>query len=392
MPGNILIVTRNFYPNIGGVESYITEFIKCYTKRSSSRVFIITPIKADLPEPLASNSKIVLICPRLRISFINIDRERRSLLTLSQALLAHAFILLQAGRLLLNVKWDIPNIYGVGGPFAIFPSLILAKVFKTKCFGHIHADFQFIQRRCLARKFYKAMFNKLDRVFVNSVDAKIDLLKIGVIEQRIKIIHNWVDTQTFRLKDRRACRESLGLPLNKKILLFVGRLSKEKGILQVLECIDILRDCEEYLFLVIGDGPLMPEVRRRLEGNKNALYLGAKRGVELADYYNAADALLWGSIDTHYVSIIIMEALHCGLPVIAPRITTQDGKIGIKEYYVTKETLPLEVGKVSDGDVKSLIKAVDAIFNTEFNREKIKRYALERYNERNVEPVFSELH
>lgn len=74
--------------------------------------------------------------------------------------------------------------------------------------------------------------------------------------------------------------------------------------------------------------PLKGAIEKRIKNNNNAIFLGPKRGVELVDYYNAADALLWGSIDTHYLSITIMEALHCGLPILAPRGTTNVCKWG----------------------------------------------------------------
>jgi glycosyltransferase involved in cell wall biosynthesis len=180
------------------------------------------------------------------------------------------------------------------------------------------------------------------------------------------------------------------LPLHKKILLFVGRLSEEKGILEVLNCIDVFKNRGEFLFLIIGDGPIRPLVEKRLKSNKNALFLGPKRRCELVDYYNAADLLLWGSIDAHYVSITIMEALHCGLPVIAPNTSTQGGKTGIKEFYIRQDTLPPAVGMLFKGDVKSLVKAIDDFFNKKFDRKEIKKYALEKYSEKNVNLILSE--
>ena len=388
MSKNTLIITRNFHPCIGGVETYIIEFIKCYIKRENSFLYILTPVRGTLPDYIDKKHDIRLISPKVNLSFVNIDKEEHG--TLIQAFVQWLYLLIKGSQLIL-AKNDISNIYGIGGPFAIVPSYILSKLFNKRCFGHIHADFQFQRRSTIARWFYKCVFKGLDRLFVNSQDVKTDILAINVPEEKLCIIHNWIDTNIFNLKNKKTCRENLNLPLDKDILLFVGRLSGEKGILQVLDCIDILGDHNSFIFLIVGDGPLRPIVEKRIKDKRNAVFAGPKSGVELANFYNAADVLLWGSIDTHYVSIVIMEALHCGLPVLAPRTTTQDGKIGIKEYFVKDETLPREVGLLFEGDVNSLIKAITVFFSTKFSRKKINLYAAEKYSEKNANPVLAEL-
>ena len=391
MSTNTLIITRNFYPDIGGVETYITEFLKCYLGRCKGHIYILCPIKGQLSNSIESNN-ISLITPKADLIFRNIDRDENTFLDLLQALLWSCFIFLKGIGLLLQGRTNISNIYGIGGTFAIFPSIVLAKLFNKKCFGHIHADFQFVQRNVLSQLLYRLMFNRLDKLFVNSKDVQVDLTSINVNKQKICVITNWVDTKIFRLKNRKTCRERLHLPLDKKILLFVGRLSEDKGVLEVLNSIDNSKNREDLLFLIIGDGHLRPLVEARIKNNKNALYLGPKRDSELADYYNAANLLLWGAIETHYVSLIIMEALHCGLPVIAPITTTQDGKIGVKEFFVKQDTLPAKVGMLFDGDAESLMKAIDDCLNTRLDREEINKYALERYTEKNIDPVFLALY
>jgi len=390
MKGNTLVISRNFYPNIGGVETYITEFIKCYIKRKNTHLYIVCPIKGFLPDSI-KRSKVTMFTPKFNCTFINLDVERkRRFLCMIQVLIYYCFILLQSGKLLLYKGNNISYIYGVGGPFAIFPSLILSKIFHKKCFGHIHADFQFRKKNPLLKLFYKTLFNRLDKLFVNSKDVQIDLLEIGVDKRKIIVIDNWVDTQIFKLKDKKICRQALNLPEDKKILLFVGRLSYEKGINEVLNCIDFFKNDKRFFFIIIGDGPLRNVVEKRIQKNDNVIFLGPKKNFELVDYYNAADLLLWGSIDTYYVSITIMEALHCGLPVIAPITTTQDGKMGIEKYYVKPDTLPTTVGMLFEGNVESLIKTIDEFFSKKFNREEIKKYALKKYSENNANLILSE--
>ena len=388
MNSDTLIITRDFYPNFGGVASFITEFIKCYTKkRPNSCVYIVCPTKTSLPD-FIKESNVSMFTPKFNLTFISLDAGGRKFLLIIQTLLYYCFILVQSGKLLLCRGNTISFTYGVGGPFAILASIILSKIFKKICFGHIHIDFQFVKGNILSRLFYKSLFNRLNKVFVNSKDVEMDLLKIGVTNEKIVIVNNWVDTRIFKIKNKKTCRKLLNLPVDKKILLFVGRLSNEKGIFEVLNCIDFFKNNREFLFVIIGF-PSKNLIEKRLKSYKNTFFLGSKRNFELVNYYNAADVLLWGSVDTHYVSITIMEALHCGLPVIAPITTTNINKIGIKKFYVKQDTLPTTVGMLFGGNAKSLTKAIGDFFGKKFNREKINKYALEKYSEKNVNLILS---
>jgi len=383
-----LIITKNFYPYIGGVETYTIEFIKYYIKKKpSSFLYIICPLKdTHLPHFMRTTNNIIMITPKINLTFVELDREKSIVLSGIQSMLYYSFILLYGIKLLFTSKNHISYIYGIGGPFSIFSSLILSRFFRKKCFGHIHADFQFVKRKSSARCFYRGIFNKLDTIFVNSKDAFDDLLKIKVNKERILIVHNWVDTSIFRVKDKQECRKSMGLPLDKKILLFVGRLSEEKGIMEVLNYAEKLKDNDNLIFIIIGDGALRVSVEKKTEGLTNVLYLGPKKSTELVDYYNASDCLFWGSVDVHYVSIIVMEALHCGLPVISPNISCQDGK----RQYVAVETLPSQTGILIDGEGSQLLPIeIEEFLHTKFDRQAIKQYALERYSEKNARELLS---
>lgn len=309
-----------------------------------------------------------------------------------QTILYYCFILFKGGGVLFKKKKNIACIYGVGGPFSIFPSLILAKLFRKNCFGHLHADFQFARRSGLLKILYRGLFNNLDRIFVNSKDVEIDLLNIGVNKSRVIVIANWVDTQIFRLKDKKACRQLLNFSEDKKVLLFVGRLSFEKGINEVLDCIDYFKDDDRYFFVIVGDGPLKENVKKRLKDNNSAIYMGPKRSAELVDYYNASDALLWGSIDTYYVSITTMEALHCGLPILSPRGTTNVPKWGIKEFEVKDGVLPDFAGMLFESSAGGLVGAVRRFMDVNFDRKRINQYAIEQYSDKNAVFIFEEFY
>ena len=97
MSKNTLIITRNFHPDIGGVETYITEFIKCYMKRNDSLLYILTPVQATLPDSIDKRSDIRLITPNMNLSFVNIDKEEQG--SFIQAFVQYSYLLLKGLKL-----------------------------------------------------------------------------------------------------------------------------------------------------------------------------------------------------------------------------------------------------------------------------------------------------
>jgi 1,2-diacylglycerol 3-alpha-glucosyltransferase/glucuronosyltransferase len=94
-------------------------------------------------------------------------------------------------------------------------------------------------------------------------------------------------------------------------LLYVGRLSREKGV------DDFLRLRTPGTKFVVGDGP----ARRALEQQyPSVVYLGYRRGRELAEIYANADLFVFPS-RTDTFGVVVIEALASGLPVAAYPVT-----------------------------------------------------------------------
>jgi len=110
-----------------------------------------------------------------------------------------------------------------------------------------------------------------------------------------------VDTALFRP------RPSQALAGPRPIWLYVGRIAPEKNIEAFLE-LDL-----PGVKCVVGDGPSLPELRRRFP---EARYLGCKTGEDLAEIYAAADVLVFPSV-TDTFGNVILEALAAGTPVAA---------------------------------------------------------------------------
>jgi glycosyltransferase involved in cell wall biosynthesis len=121
-------------------------------------------------------------------------------------------------------------------------------------------------------------------------------------------IRRWsrgVDLGTFRPREKPATNYP------RPILLYVGRVSHEKGI------DDFLKLKTPGTKLVVGDGPARAELERKYP---DAVFLGYRRGEPLGAVYASADLFVFPS-RTDTFGIVVIEALASGLPVAAYPVT-----------------------------------------------------------------------
>jgi glycosyltransferase involved in cell wall biosynthesis len=183
--------------------------------------------------------------------------------------------------------------------------------------------------------------------------------------------------------DRDSSRRKLGLPRNAVIFLFLGRMAKEKGVDFVARIADHPR-CRGMHFLFVGAGPMLKEIES-LNQLENVHVVGEIANRDAIYYYNAADALIWGSVDDDYLGRVTIEALACGLPVILPDETDY-----FSEYQPVRIELPEEIGCIvarSEGRVVELLQDVrDG--KRRFDREACRKYAFTHYGPENGEIIF----
>lgn len=146
--------------------------------------------------------------------------------------------------------------------------------------------------------------------------ARLD--ELGGVPGRGRLVPNGVDTTTFRLQDRRACRTRLELPGDGPLVLVVGHLIERKDPLLALETFARL-DSQDARLAFVGRGPLEGALRARaaalgLDGRVELV--GEQEPAALADWYGACDALLLTSRREGRPNVVL-EAFACGRPVLA---------------------------------------------------------------------------
>ena len=166
-------------------------------------------------------------------------------------------------------------------------------------------------------RYLRALHNRA-HVNLATSHATVEMLQQRGV-QRLAYWPYGIDTERFHPRWRQAswrARLSGGRP-DRFVLLYVGRLAKEKSVESLLEAV---RGRDDVTLAVVGDGPLRDRLTRVFRGTPTT-FLGFLHGEELAGAYASADALVQPS-QTETLGLVTLEARASGLPVIAAESPT----------------------------------------------------------------------
>lgn len=144
--------------------------------------------------------------------------------------------------------------------------------------------------------------------------------RLGVADERIRVIPNGVDKKLLHVRDKKECRRRLGLPQGDRILVTVAHLGHRKGHHEVIQA---LKGLPEDVKLVIvggaaqGGTPEILEEAASKGGVRDRLILpGRQKYEDIPLYFSAGDASVLASYREGCPNAVL-ESLACGTPVVA---------------------------------------------------------------------------
>jgi glycogen synthase len=195
---------------------------------------------------------------------------------------------------------------------------------------------------------------RAERVIAVSARMRADIMiHFRVDPDRVVVIHNGVDAEAFARTERRDALARHRVP--EPYALFVGRISEQKGIFDLLEAADALP--EGMALVLCASSPDTPELEARLAaavvGRPRIRWINAMLPIdEVVQLYSHAAVFVCPSIYEPF-GLINLEAMACGTPVVATRVG------GIPEVVVDGETGLL----VEPGDPAALAAALRRVLD-----------------------------
>lgn len=253
--------------------------------------------------------------------------------------------------------------------------------YKNKIYFHIHNDIpDNIDISCLKECNILSISNylkiKFDKIMGNNYRKKFYILKNGF---NINLFEQGLD-----IDEKQQLLNKVGFSLNDKIIIFTGRITPEKGILELTEAFSKIEDKNVKLLVVgshrFGDNQKsefldkMKEVFDSL-GNRVA-FTGYVNYNEIWKYYNIATMSVLPSTWQEPAGLTMLEASVCKVPVI----TTLSG--GIPEY-LPKELvtyLPLD-DNLTDNIYKSINNVLNNLDEINIKANDACKYVKNNYSE-----------
>ena len=220
--------------------------------------------------------------------------------------------------------------------------LLIARMMNIPVAGTYHTDIPQYVRSLTGDEFLENaawsymiwFYGQMEEVLVPSEGTREQLKSRGLPPERMKPLPRWVDTEFYSPGMRNPTFwKSRGAGLGKVVLLYVGRVSREKGLEILVDSFRALVDGGSAISLaVIGDGPYREEMEAALSGYP-ALFTGYLAGEQLQRGYASADLFVFPSA-TDTFGNVVLEAQASGLPVIVsdeggPRELMIDGETGV---------------------------------------------------------------
>lgn len=359
---NILIATDTYYPHVNGA-AYFTYRLASHLARRGHKVSVLAPSRHFRDMQSEHDGVTVYGIRSLRIPFYPNFRftptwvTERTIRRCVRALrpdIIHIQNHFLIGRSVLREaqRLDIPIV----GTNHFMPENIVHYLHLPAKAEEKVSDFGWSQ--------FLQVFNQLDAIAAPTKTAATMAQKVGLTKEVVPISCG-IDLERFHPGEAtKQLRSAWNIPRDRRVMLYVGRLDKEKKLEDVLTAFAKATKSVEAQFVITGVGARrgkLEEEAARLGVTDRVTFAGFISDEDLPNAYRAADLFVIAGI-AELQSIATMEAMASGLPVIAVNATALPELVHDNENGFLFE----------DGDVDNLAKKIVTVFQ---DKELAKRFS-----------------
>ena len=367
----VLIIT-NAFPNSAEKTRGLFTYQIVAALREKCHVRVIAPLPW-LPHVLAKN--FAAKCPHARVPFhesiggIEVYHPRYLVIPKLIGFMHAVFMFFPLAKLvnrlereetidLINAHWIFPD-----GVAATWVARRLRKPIVLTALG---CDINLYSTMNLRRIQISTALKESDHITTVSGNLKDAVFSLKIPEEKVDVIPNGVDLSLFSIIDKLDAREKLGILPNQTFILTVGSLDEVKGTRFLIEALGTMKKSNHPtpLLISIGDGPLrlsLCSLAEELGIVDHVRFLGKIPHKEIPRWMNAADLFCLPSIREGHPNVVI-EALACGVPVVASNVGAISEIINSTNGYIWRNQ-----------NVRTLAQLLKDGLDRSWNRAEIRR-------------------
>ena len=201
--------------------------------------------------------------------------------------------------------------------------IVISRILRKKIVLQIHQRIEPSHNKIIDF-ITKHVFPLCNKILVFSQESK-KILATLVPEGKIELFPNPVVVDDFKMGDK-SYKNELNIPKEGKIVLFLSRLIKEKGVYDLIESIpEIIQRNENVYFVFAGEGPdrIQMENTCKMKGiEKQVRFTGHIPYKDVIRAFSSADIFVLPTYFPEGMPMAILQALAAGLPIISTPISS----------------------------------------------------------------------
>lgn len=368
-------LTQFYSPVSGGVKRYVHEKVRYLNAHTDDTHLLIIPGERDE----------------------RTQEGRATVCTIRSPLLSRASryrAILRLGAIERILEVERPDVIESGDPYQVaWKALASGKALGIPVIGFYHSHFPEAYLRTVARYFGStatefvmdaarryvcSLYNRFYRTLVPSPALGRLLTDWGV--NNVEPFDLGVDTEVFQ-PDPAGCeaalsaatRTELGLPRDRTLLLYVGRLAQEKNTRTLFDAFERLHqsDPARYHLMVVGDGTQRRSVQALQAETSQVTWLAScVDPQQLARIYRCADCFVHPGVQETF-GLVTLEAQACGTPVVGIRGSYMDRIIFSDQRHWARENTALAlaeaIAQACAGDLRAIGRAASEVVRLRYS-------------------------